>query len=435
MPYFKNFLWCLALAFGFFDEAQPWQNSRARQWYEIGIRKKNIDKKIAALNKAIELEPSFVEALFNLGLAYKEKQDFARVEQYMLQAYSTKSRRINNDFEVAILYELATTYYRQGKMQNYEETLRQSKTLASDPPRGATISFELGRFLYQQNRYKEALAELQEGERLYPAQRDYFANLIQLAQAGRETQQLFEQKQASKKQHASSAEALKSPDSTVTVARFEQAAVEDSNDADVPQLLAEVQTVNEENTDSILAAYSADSTAETNLKISPALPSSYGNASDRPVEARASANFNNTAAAAVKAPANNNVSFYIGGAIAALFILPALGFFAFSALGRARLHLLRGNYAAAAQIYESVLKRHPGRVKLYPLLAKIYLFMGRRDQEAMKIYKMLLQLKLSARHRDEINAIVAQSYLTEGRADADAVEVLEHELKLEQRRR
>jgi len=45
-----------------------------------------------------------------------------------------------------------------------------------------------------------------------------------------------------------------------------------------------------------------------------------------------------------------------------------------------------------------------------------------------------LQLNLNARNRDEMSAIVAQNYLTEGRTDLDAIEVLESALKAEQRR-
>jgi tetratricopeptide (TPR) repeat protein len=137
----------------------------------------------------------------------------------------------------------------------------------------------------------------------------------------------------------------------------------------------------------------------------------------------------------VAAPAatTSSLAVYLGGA-AALLILPLLGFVAFSPATRARLQCLRGNYAVAAQIYEKALARSPDKVKLYPALASLYLLLGRNDESALKIYKMVLQLNLPTYNREEINLIVAQKYLVEGRTDSDAIEILEGALKAEQRR-
>ncbi len=121
----------------------------------------------------------------------------------------------------------------------------------------------------------------------------------------------------------------------------------------------------------------------------------------------------------------------IGGALAVIVLLPLLGYAVFSPTARARFHLLRGNLLAAAQIYEKILLRHPERVRLYPLLANLYLLMRRQDEPAMKIYKAILNLNIATQKREEINALVAQNYLTEGRTDSDAIAVLESALKAE----
>jgi hypothetical protein len=126
-----------------------------------------------------------------------------------------------------------------------------------------------------------------------------------------------------------------------------------------------------------------------------------------------------------------NFSFLLYGTLAALSLV---GVVILSPTVRARFHVLRGNYAAGARIYEKILARHPQRVKLCLPLANLYLLLGRRDEAALKIFKTILQLNLAAPNRDEINAIVAQNYLTEGRTDSDAIEVLEGALKAEQRR-
>lgn len=126
--------------------------------------------------------------------------------------------------------------------------------------------------------------------------------------------------------------------------------------------------------------------------------------------------------------------FFFGGVLAALIVMPLAGAFIFSPAARARLHLLRGDYMAATKVYENFLARHPARLKFYPVLANLYLLQSRRDERAMKIYKAILHFNLATPHREELSIIVAQKYLTEGRTDSDAIEVLEHALQVEQRR-
>jgi len=486
MRVIQFFVLSLMTIWGFFHDAEalaePWQNSRARQWYESGVKEKDVAKKIAALHKAVEAEPLFVEALFALGLAYKEHQDFTRAEQYISKAYHANPDKLSADFKAAILYELAATYNRQGKATDYEETLRQIKSLAAAPQRGATIAFELGRFLYQQGRYDEALAALQEGQRLDPAKRDYFANLIQLTQTAQETRRLYAAiyEQAQKHEADGKLElAIKSytqllqtaggyKDADIRVQKLrrqlEQKALDDET------------AVREVNGESTFPARDSTAASETLEMIDPpsdpdfeaadtawatpagvrneatpvgvddagtinhdltttpvALPSSDDAIADRLAAART-----NPAAelpmAVVEAPSNSRNFFYAAGVVIALLILSALGLFALSPVARARLLLFRGRYTAAARIYEGALMRQPGRLKLYPPLAHTYLLMGRRDQDAMRIYRMILQFNLATGYRDEINTVVAQKYLTEGRTDDEAVGVLEQALKVEKRR-
>ena len=140
--------------------------------------------------------------------------------------------------------------------------------------------------------------------------------------------------------------------------------------------------------------------------------------------------------AAAKSP-QGGASVFVGGAIAALgvffalIVLPFIGVVLVSPTVRVRYHIFRGQYAEAAQIYEKLLVRRPNRKKLYPTLANLYLRLGRRDEAALKVYEMALQLDIAERHREEINSIVSNNYLTKGRTDARAIEVLEDALKAE----
>jgi tetratricopeptide (TPR) repeat protein len=160
----------------------------------------------------------------------------------------------------------------------------------------------------------------------------------------------------------------------------------------------------------------------------------YRDVSTRLATARANLSTAENARFSSDSVGTDHISPYLKVALAALIAVPLLGFVAFSPAARARIHLLRGNYAAAMQIYEKILARSPDRVKLYPLLANIYLLMGRHDEHAMKIYKTILQLNLATNKREEINSIVAQNYLTEGRTDSDAISVLESALKAERQK-
>ncbi|MDZ7291530.1 MAG: hypothetical protein ONB44_23170 [candidate division KSB1 bacterium] len=164
------------------------------------------------------------------------------------------------------------------------------------------------------------------------------------------------------------------------------------------------------------------------------LQPNYRDVLDRLAHARANLTAGKKSGGQGQTRVSDRLYFYVGGALTAFVMLPLLGFIAFSPGLRARIHLMRGNYLAAAQIYEGMLAHRPSKTKLYPLLANIYLLLGRDDEAALKVYKTVLQLNLAARHRDEISTIVAQKYLTEGRTDSDAIEVLENALKAERRR-
>ncbi len=161
----------------------------------------------------------------------------------------------------------------------------------------------------------------------------------------------------------------------------------------------------------------------------------YRDVRERLPEARAALSLTQTAQnTATGASSEASFSFSQIGGLAVLMALPILGWLFYSPAFRARRLLLRHDYRSAAKVYEGLLTRDPSRVKYFPKLAEIYLLEGRTDEEAMKVYRNVLQLNLAANHREEINAVVAQQYLQEGRTDSDAIEVLEKQLAVEMHR-
>ena len=588
--------------------AEP-QNSQAKKWYKIGLKERNARKRVAAFTKAVTYDSLYVEALYGLGLAYRDLNDFRNAERYLFKAYNARPFSIDNRLKSAILFDLATVYRRRGKLRDCEETLRGAKGVAVDEKLQGRIAFELGRTLYELGDYDQALAELHEGRQFSQENQKGFNNLISLAEHAAELQRLYEiadraegagnlrearaqfdqirakdpkfkdvtgriarldsmleaqtqaaslsalydraqsyelednlemaivtyenllkqtdeykdasaklkelQQRLTQRQqqeeldaaYAAGMAALRGQDWTRAILSFEKVMELDRNYRDTRRRLRQAKWgLQRESTKTIVARYyangiaamnrndlgealaafekvykldkkyrnvaallaSVESTLEEKAQAAVAgtaslvrldslyqqaltfmadgdlmqsvvtfeklqlLQPGYRDVVDRLAQARAYLNVREQASS--ESSRHASTAYYFGGAVAALIALPLLGFIVFSPSARARLHLFRGNYAAAAKIYERILERNPNRVKLYSRLANLYLLLGRNDELAMKAYKMILQLNLAARNREEINSIVAQHYLTEGRTDSDAIEVLETALQAERRK-
>ena len=167
------------------------ENRQAVSWFESGVEEKDPQKKIEAYAKAIALDPLFVEALYNLGMVYKKQQDYSRAEQFLLRAVQARPEAAKSASRLPILYELAMTYKKLGKLKDSEETLRNAKSLAADPAMQERIAFEMGRVLYEQGRFADAVASLRERQVLRPENQADFTALIQLAENTAEIQRLY----------------------------------------------------------------------------------------------------------------------------------------------------------------------------------------------------------------------------------------------------
>ncbi len=613
MKKFRDVLACLLLVLPAVLATTPAAaqspNAQAMTWFRNGLDEQNSEKKIQAYQKAIELDPAFVEALYNLGLAYKQQQNYNRAAQYLLQAYRAKPDQTKTASQVQILYELAMAYKKLGRARDYEETARVIKDLNVNATIQANLALETGRFLYEQGRHDEALVELRAGQQLSAAKSSEFAGLIRQVESEKELQPLYdsalkakaggdanraralfeqiraknpaykdvaaqiagldtklatetkkqtyaalyeqaqkyinegklepaiatyeslvqqagvykdarsrlqaarqqlEEKQLNERlesEYANGMAALKGRNWARAILAFEKILEIDRSFRDARRRLAEAQYgLDRESTEAVVARYYTEGVSamsqndfgaalaafekvrklnpnyrdtesllaevEKALRATTAPPASplaspvkvdslyrealtafekkdwtqavvgfekiqllqpgYLDAGDRLIKARQHLELAPKAAVAPQQDAGGKLSIFV--VLAALVVLPLLGFLIFSPELQAQFHLWRGNYTAAAQIYEKTLARYPKKVKLYPALANIYLLLGRNDENAIKVYKTILQLNLNTRHRDEMSTIVAQNYLTEGRTDSDAIEVLESALKAEQRR-
>lgn len=108
-----------------------------------------------------------------------------------------------------------------------------------------------------------------------------------------------------------------------------------------------------------------------------------------------------------------------------LVIFLALGVVWFSPELRGNYWLWRGQMKKARKIFEMLIDQNPARMNLYRKLGKIYYLENRRDKRALKIFEIILRLKIPFEWKDEILTEVAKFYIIEGRKDAEAIKLIE----------
>ncbi len=191
-------LWFCLLLLPLSTHAQS-HNPEANKWFKSGLRQKNAELAIAAYQQAIALDPSFKEALYNLALLYRKRKDYAQARDLLERVRVLAADSAKEDLRFKIFYELAALNQRLNDLEAAEEALRQARDLAADAKLRTLVSLDLGRLLYQRGRYREALAELQEGRRNATANPAEFDKLIPAVE---EAVQLFELYQEAAKERA-----------------------------------------------------------------------------------------------------------------------------------------------------------------------------------------------------------------------------------------
>jgi len=113
-----------------------------------------------------------------------------------------------------------------------------------------------------------------------------------------------------------------------------------------------------------------------------------------------------------KTSQKTNSNWMLIGAALSLFLIPAGIALFMIPTTRAKLLMLQGNYQKAALIYESILMRKPDKVRLYPLLANIYLMLNRNDTTARRVYDITLQMDISPQLRQRLDEINNAKYIS-----------------------
>lgn len=589
----------------------------AVKWFNNGLKERNDSKAIEAYKKAIELDGNFIEALINLGMRYKIVGELNEAEVYLQRALTTQPDKITDDLKFKVQFEIANIYLRKNDLAAYEAKVEEARQATQNQALLATLSFEHGRYLYQKQRYREAIAELQRGLRANPANKQYFENLIDLAQKAQRVEGLYaratteetnnklqtalslyqeimaispEFRDVSKRvaalenkldaqrqaqnltqmyaqaleydnrgelgaaialyenlfksnpdyedvrvrlrvaknrlnanhrdqelagRYSEAMQAMRSDNLTRAIVLFEEIVKQAPDYRDTGrQLDMAKKRIENKTAEAVVQRYYQDGVSDLlrgeNLpalnafKKVAAIDPDYKDVAEKISEAEsrlfdaveaAQKTQSQNARFAARAdsllqtaesliaerdwqealitleqantlnPKNEKVIQYLaetrtrldveqanrvaasrnglghilvvaGGAIAVLVVLPLAGAFFLVPTMRMRYFLMIGNLARAASIIERQLEQNPGRLKLYPILANIYLLEKRDDERAIKVYRTVAQLNLATQNKQAIDAMLANYYMVEsGEADQEAIKILEERLQDELRQR
>ncbi len=165
----------------------------AANWFNRGLSERDPLKKIEAYSRALEYDPQFIEAFFNLGLIYMQQNDFSNSEQFFNKALTVRDGQINTKLKSQIFFYLAMINKQQDNFQAREANLLEAKKLVQEKSTQIIISSELGRLYFKQLRYQEALQELRRGRELDKSNQSFFDNLINIIEKEIELERLYKE--------------------------------------------------------------------------------------------------------------------------------------------------------------------------------------------------------------------------------------------------
>lgn len=156
--------------------------SKASDWFKVGMEAATSDEKINAFQRAITLDPNYLEAYFYLGVAYKNKGQYQDAEVALNKAYFKNPFALSDEIKTRILFELGIVYLALGKTSSAQDALNGAKELAAQNAslRGR-ICYELGQLYIREGNFDLALSELKEGRALLPQNAALFDESISLA--------------------------------------------------------------------------------------------------------------------------------------------------------------------------------------------------------------------------------------------------------------
>ena len=155
----------------------------ATSWFNKGAKASTPQEKIICYTRAIELNPKFLEAYYNLGYVYKSLDDYTNAEKAFREALRRDPDKLSNDDLLRISYELGITLKKLNRLSEALEMLTIAKDLAVKAEIRAAVLYEIGKLKVSMGNFDEAVAEFNEGLQLRSSKQDAFQSAILTANA------------------------------------------------------------------------------------------------------------------------------------------------------------------------------------------------------------------------------------------------------------
>ncbi len=166
---------------------------KAEEWFQDGVNAADLNEKIINYKKAIEQNPFFIEAYYNLGLVYKKFGDFKNAEESFRLAQASNPDKLNPDMRLKILYELGITYKKLNRFDEAKTTLVEAINIAGNPQLRSTIWYEIGIISILQEKFDEGVIQLNEGKKIAENKTGQFDQAIKLANQKKNSQLYYQQ--------------------------------------------------------------------------------------------------------------------------------------------------------------------------------------------------------------------------------------------------
>lgn len=410
------------------------QRQSASYWFQQGRSASTPASKISAFSRAIAADSAHVEALLELGIVYRQLDNFELAEKFLRRAYDASSTANRQDLRSRIIFELALA---RGTSTGAAEqaTQPQGAPAGSEPqPQSLDLSPPDRPSLQQRRRYSR-----QETPRLF-----------EQPESGRNTTETDTAREAVvaddlRARSRNRLPAQPQPTAPQTIAGDPAATTSTNEAASAPasreRLVATPPPPRPTVAPATLAVELDVPAREPILAMDSPAPdtdTSFTETSAEPAESL-------LASAQPPAPQPPAPSPYSGKNWLAIPMM-ALGFLAgIGSIGlviflvsnpvrRAHLLYLTGFHGSVIQICEKLLEKEPDDRRPIFLLAQSYAALGRHDAHAVRLYEKALLTPDKLAEPEKIGRLIARHYLDSDRVDERALYVLEQVLQWERKK-
>lgn len=169
------------------------QDIGAVYWFKKGVNEKDNAKKIELYQKAIQENPQFVEAYYNLALTLLYQKEYEKAEEYFKNALSANPNAISSSLKSNILNRLGSMYRKMSRFAEAEEAFQAALNITTDNKFKALTLYELGQTKILQGKYEDAINYFRQGMQSSPEERESFEIGIQLAKNQQRMNGIYQQ--------------------------------------------------------------------------------------------------------------------------------------------------------------------------------------------------------------------------------------------------